>query len=96
MDKLEEQLRAALARRSAPAGFAERVTSACGHAGAAGWSRYRTATYRALAAGLVLVCIGGAAYRHQGEAARAQVLAAIRITARHVNRIQTRVREVQP
>jgi len=89
MDRLDEQLKIALARDEPPLGFADRVI-------AASQPRRPTLPYRALAAGLVLFLAGGAAAwrHHQGEAAKAQVLAAVRITAGKLHHIQSRVREV--
>jgi hypothetical protein len=49
-----------------------------------------------MAASLVLVAGGAAAYRHhQGEVAKQQVMTAMKITAAKLNHIQTRVWEVR-
>jgi hypothetical protein len=94
MDKLEEQLKQALTRQDPPAGFADRVAAACPAERAA---PIRFTGYRAFAAGLLLLFAGGAAYRrHEGEAAKQQVITALRITAGKLGRIQARVREVRP
>jgi hypothetical protein len=89
MDPLEQQLKEALARADAPPGFAARVSAAA-----------RPPAWRspALAAGLVLLAIGGSTAwrRHQGEVAKEQVMAAMRITAGKLNRIQSHIREVRP
>jgi hypothetical protein len=90
MDRLEEQLKQALARADAPEGFAARVAAA-----ARPRPFWRSP---ALAAGLMLLAVGGgAAWRHhQGEVAKEQVMAAMRITAGTLNHIQQHVREVHP
>jgi hypothetical protein len=89
MDPLEQQLKQALVRVDAPAGFAARVSAAA-----------RPPAWRspALAAGLMLLAVGGGlAWRqHQGEVAREQVMTAMRITAGKLNRIHTHIREVRP
>jgi hypothetical protein len=89
MDPLEQQLKQALSRIDAPADFAGRVSAAA-----------RPPAWRspALAAGLVLLAVGGSVgwRRHRGEVAREQVMAAMRITAGKLNRIQTHIREVRP
>jgi hypothetical protein len=89
MDPLEQQLKLALARMDAPAGFDARVSAAA-----------RPAVWRspALAAGLMLMAVGGGvAWReHQGRLAREQVMTAMRITAGKLNRIQTHIREARP
>jgi len=89
MDPLEQQLNEALARVDAPAGFPARVNAAA-----------RPPTWRnpALAAGLMLLAVGGslAWRRHQGEVAREQVMTAMRITAGKLNRIHTHIRETRP
>jgi hypothetical protein len=89
MDPLEQQLKEALARVDAPAGFAGRVRAAA-----------RPPVWRspALAAGLMLLTVGGGfAWReHQGRVAKEQVMTAMRITAGRINRIQTHIREARP
>ena len=89
MDPLEQQLKQALARVDAPAGFQKRVAAAV---------RRPAWIAPALAAGLVLVTVGGGvAWReHQGQIAKDQVMTAMRLTAGKLNRIQAHVREVQP
>jgi hypothetical protein len=90
MDRLEEQLRQALAREEAPAGFAARVNAA---------ARRRTVWRSpALAAAAMLLLVGGGvAWRqHEGQMAKEQVMQAMRITAGKLNRIQTHVREARP
>lgn len=89
MDRLEEQLKQALARVEPPAGFAARVSAPP-----------RPSWWRspAIAAALVLVTVGGgvAWRRHQGELAKEQVMTAMRIASGKLSRIQAHVREVKP
>jgi hypothetical protein len=87
---LEQELQHALSRKDPPEGFADRVEAAA--------ERPRSSTpasrWLALAASIVLLVGGGAAYRrHQGEAAKRQLMAAMRITAVKLNHIQTHVWE---
>jgi len=90
MDPLEQQLKQAMARIEPPADFAARVRAA-GH---------RPSAWRspALAAALMLLTVGGGlAWReHQGQIAKEQVMTAMRITARKLDRIQTHIKEVKP
>ena len=90
MDRLEESLKQALARKEPPPGFARRVTA---RATAPSYlTRWLTA-----AAAIVVVAVGsGAAYRrHQGEVAKEQVMTAMKITAVKLHRIQAHVQEVR-
>jgi len=90
MDRLEEELRVALARKEPGAGFAERV--AARRVVAFPMPRWAMA-----AAATILLGIGsGLAYRqHEGEVAKEKVMKAMRITAVKLNRIQAHVREVR-
>ena len=93
MDPLEEQLKSALARKEAPAGFAGRVA-----ARARGRQAIRPSAPRWLsAAAAVVIAVGsGVAYRqHQGEVAKEQVMTAMKITALKLHRIQAHVREAR-
>jgi hypothetical protein len=90
---LEEQLKGALARKPAPDGFAERVAARAA-------TRHAATSYApwwaAAAAILVMLAGGGAAYRHhRGEAAKEQVMTAMKITAVKLHHIQTHVLEVR-
>jgi hypothetical protein len=91
MEEFEEELRRAFERQPAPLGLKGRIlarrhkSEGQGHAGL-WWQR--------LAATLALVAVlGGAALRHQreeqrkGEAARQQVLIALRITGHALNQM---------
>jgi hypothetical protein len=83
---LEQELKHALSRKDPPAGFADRVMAAN--------SRPPSSKWLALAASIVLLVGGGAAYRrHQGEAAKQQLMQAMKLTATKLNQIQTHVWE---
>jgi hypothetical protein len=94
MDRLEEELKIALARRAPDPGFADRVARAAARRRvvAMPMPRWMVAT-----AATVVLGVGGAmAYReHQGEVAKEQVMTAMRITAVKLNRIQAHVREAR-
>jgi hypothetical protein len=93
MDRLEEQLRKALARKEPPDGFAAKTIAVAGRSTGRGWRGWAA---QGIAAAVVLVVAGGLAYRqHEGEVAKEQVMHAMRITAAKLNRIQARVREVE-
>jgi hypothetical protein len=94
MDRLEEELKLALARMSPGEGFAERVVRASAEKRVVALPLPRWAM--AAAATVLLGVGGGLAYReHQGEVAKEQVMQAMRITAVKLNRIQAHVREVR-
>jgi hypothetical protein len=91
MDRLEQELKQALARRAAPPDFSRRVNRAAGRRAA------RMPRWMATAAALVIVSSASLAYReHQGRVAKEQVMTAMRITAQKLNHIQARVKEVRP
>jgi hypothetical protein len=95
MDRLEESLKSALARKEPPEGFAQRVAAkAARPAPASGaWVPQR---WIAAAAVVVMAVGGGVAYRqHQGEMAKEQVMQAMKITAVKLHRIQAHVHEVR-
>ena len=89
MDRLEDELRRALAREDAPEGFAERVMARARHrpAGARRWL--------AAAAMLVVAASAGAAWRqHQGLEAKREMMLALRLAAAPVERVQIEIREI--
>ena len=102
MDRLEDALREALRRKQAPEGFAERVVAR--HA-APNWRQklwlwFEPPSLRwAGAAALTLVLAAGVQYtseqrrRSQGEAAKEQVLTALRITADKLEYTRAKVRQ---
>jgi hypothetical protein len=93
MDRLEESLKAALARKDPPPDFAQRVAARA----RTGQSHTRAPWWLATAAGLTVMMVGsGVAYRrHQGEVAKEQVMQAMKITAVKLHRIQSAVAEVR-
>ena len=99
MDRLEESLKRALARKDPPPGFADRLRAAGNRAPVVAFPAPGVRIIRrwTAAAAMVVIAAGsGVAYRqHQGEVAKEQVMTAMRITAAKLNRIQTHVREVR-
>ena len=95
MDRLEQELRNALARQAPDDGFAERVARAAARpqrVTAMPMPRWAMAA----AATIVLGVGGGLAYReHQGEVAKEQLMSAMRVTSLKLNRIQAHVREAR-
>ncbi len=106
-DELEDGLRRALARRDAPAGFADRMMARIAaetSAHRAPWWRQASVGYRALAAGVVLAAaIGGGFLQRQhelhqreqaeGEHARQQVMLALRITAITLDSVDSKIND---
>jgi hypothetical protein len=93
MDRLEESLKSALARKEPPDGFAQRVAARVSAPPRAAWAPQR---WIAAAAVVVMAVGGGVAYRqHQGEMAKEQVMQAMKITAVKLHRIQAHVQEVR-
>jgi hypothetical protein len=99
MDWLEQELKQALERRDPSPDFAARVEAAARVTPLAMPARRPSVLPRWLpVAAAVLIILGsGAAYRrHQGVAAKQQVMLAMRITANQLNHIQTHVKEAKP
>ena len=101
MHTLEDDLKRALARQSAPDGFAERVMQRIDDAGKiAGATRKRQSVWRAVAAGLLLTAVAGgwaaqkAIERREGERARTEVLIALHIASAKVRTAQQHVHEI--
>jgi anti-sigma factor RsiW len=102
MQPLEDELKRALARQSAPDGFAERVLQRIdGDAGKiAGTTQRRQSAWRAIAAGLLLTAVAGgwaaqkAIERREGERARTEVLLALHIASSKVRTAQQHVYEI--
>ena len=93
MDRFEESLRGALARKDPPPGFAQRVAARAAKGPPA---RSYTPRWIAAAAVVVMAVGSGVAYRrHQGEVAKEQIMTAMKITAVKLHRIQTHVQEVR-
>ena len=106
---LEHDLEKALARESAPDGFAARVMAAIDaearpssaaslhpHTRGEGWRR----SWRAIAAGIVLTAVAGgwaaekAIERREGERAREEVLVALHIAGAKVRTAQQHIHEI--
>ena len=101
MQPLEDELKRALARKSAPDGFAERVMQRIDDAGeGAGATPKRQRGWRAIAAGLLLTAVAGgwaaqkAIERREGETARREVLIALHIASSKVRTAQQHVHEI--
>ncbi len=110
MRPLEDELRAALKRPDAPAGFVERVMARveAGQARRAGWwerlgEHLRTPRFRWVAAGIaagLLLVIGAVQYereqraRMQGELAREQLKQALHIASSKLNQARRKVQEI--
>jgi hypothetical protein len=103
-ERMEEELRQALRRQDAPEGFAERVLTRAIHEPAHGlWSRFvrvmHTPALRfATAAVLCVAVVGGSLeyrrYRQDkraGEAAKQQLMLALRITGSKLHYVQAKV-----
>ncbi len=92
MNDFEDRLREALQRREPPAGFAERVIAQVPSRRAPVWTRWRPMA--AIAAGLVLMFSALLYERHraeQAEAANRQLMYALRLAAKKIERVQHRV-----
>jgi hypothetical protein len=86
MDDLEQQLRRAFEREQPPDGFADRVLERTRE------RRNVMPRWIAAAAAIVILAGGGYTYRRQqGEAAKREVLLALRITSAKLSHIQTQV-----
>lgn len=103
MERMENDLRRALARKEPPAGFAARVLAAADSQAArraSHWSWFRPQMRWAVAAlACVLILTAGLAIRQQreremrarGEAAKQQVMLALRITSAKLHVAQAKV-----
>ncbi len=101
MHNLEDDLKRALARQSAPDGFAERVMQRVDDAvRIAGATQRRRSAWRAIAAGLLLTAVAGgwgaqkAIERREGERARDEVLIALHIASAKVRSAQQHVHQI--
>jgi hypothetical protein len=92
MNDFEDRLREALQRREPPSGFAERVVALVPQRRAPMWTRWRSV---AAIAAVLLVMFSALLYeRHranQAEAANRQLMYALRLAARQIERVQNRV-----
>ena len=97
IDQFERELRQAFERRPAPPGLKHRILDARGRR-QSDHLRHRAVLWQRLAAALVLAVLlgGGFAWRQydqrrKGEEARRQVLTALRITQRALDKINARL-----
>ena len=92
MDRLEQELKEALARKEPAPDFADRV-----HARVARKKVLVMPRWVAAAAAVIVIAGGSAeAYRYRrGMEAKRQVMEAMRVTAEKLNHIQARVNEVR-
>ncbi len=103
MSRLEDELRNALRREQPPAGFAERVLARAAQPRRTFWDFLRLPAFRwAMAGALCLIfVIAGLEYQQQrqerlrGEAAKAQLMQALRITGSKLQFANRRVRSLQ-
>jgi hypothetical protein len=94
MASLEDELRSALQRREPSPDFTERVLARVSAAPVRRVSRVSQpwAPWAAAIAAALLLTVGGLEYRHyEGERAKNQVLLAVRIAGRKLNRAQKKV-----
>jgi len=101
MQTLEDDLKRALARQSAPDGFTGRVMQQIDAGKIAGATPRRPSRFtRAIAAGLLLTAVAGgwaaqkAMERREGERARQEVLVALHIASAKVRTAQQHVHEI--
>jgi len=99
MDDFERELKQALARRPAPPSLKRKLMEQRGRQRTERL-HIRKVVWERLAAGLVLAGVLGGAYtwhdreeRRKGEAAREQVMTALRITNRALNQVRTQLAE---
>ena len=107
MEDFEKQLRDALARKDAPEWFEARVMAACLRDEEIPVRKqwvWRSAVLRFVSAmAVVLVIIGGVAWQHEravreralGEAAKARLELALRITSIKLHKIEQKLNEVE-
>jgi hypothetical protein len=87
---IERELQQALARREPSPDFAARVVAAARRR-----SVWKMPRWPAVAVAASMLLAAGVAYhRHRGQEAKDQVMLAVKLTARELNRIQTRIKEV--
>jgi hypothetical protein len=93
MDRLEGELKKALARKQPAPGFADAVIRAARRPK----RMFAIPRWIPAAAALVVVAGGSFAWReHQGRVAKERVMLAMKITAGKLNRLQAHVKEVRP
>lgn len=98
MNRLEDELRSALRRRNAPAGFADRVVAGI-PSPSRGW---RHSWMAVAAAGLIAILGGGGVYEYrrservrlEGERAKAELVFALELTAQKLQHTKAKVLKV--
>ncbi len=103
MSRLEDELRAALRREQPPAGFTARVLARATQPRRRFWDFLRGPAFRwAVAGGLaLLMVVAGLEYRREqqerarGEAAKAQLMLALRLTGSKLKLAQQKVQQIQ-
>jgi hypothetical protein len=100
MNRFEDELSDALRRKEAPAGFAARVIARAAAPPPQRWAWFRAPGFRwAVAAACCLMLLAGLEVRRQrdvrarGEAARAQLMLAVRIAGAKLHVAQMKVHE---
>jgi hypothetical protein len=96
MNQVERDLRESLRRRQPPPGFAGKVLARTRQ-----FEPRRTSWFWLAAAALVLLMIGGVAFlqeqrrQAEGEKAKEQLLAGLRITGSKLNEVKSRLARIQ-
>jgi len=92
MDWLEDELRQALRRKDPSPDFEARVMAAARRRPVLTMPRWLAA-----AAALLVITSAGLGYRyHRGQAAKAQVMTAMRLTGSKLSRIQMQIKAARP
>ncbi len=99
MSRLEDELRTALRREQPPAGFAQRVLARAAQPRRSVWDWIRWPAFRWAVAGAMalIMVVALLQYRHRarGEAAKQQVMLALRITSSKLKLARQRVHQIQ-
>lgn len=96
MDWLEDELKQALRRKDPSPGFEARVMAATRRRPVLAIP-LRMPRWLAAAAAVLVITSAGAGYRyHRGQVAKAQVMAAMRLTGSKLNRIQMQMKAARP
>lgn len=100
MNRFEDELSEALRRKEAPAGFAERVIARAAAPAPRRWAWFRAPGFRwAVAAACCLILLAGLEMHRQrevrarGEAAKTQLMLAVRIAGSKLQFAQVKVKE---
>jgi hypothetical protein len=97
MDWFEEELKQALERKQPSVDFEARVLAAAGRRSVLRFPVPGMPRWLAAAAAVLVITGASVGYRHhQGQAAKEQVMLAMRITGSKLNRIQVQMKGVRP